>query len=279
MRGAVIAVCVLAGCDLYFGPSGGSPLPPADAPADAPPDARHYDAHEWPDALPPDAHPDSFTFAVCEGGKLYRSDPQTSDTPPASFDTELGACSGACASPGAVYDCLGDPSCAGASPWLCGNWCPAADQCGNGPYGSGNFAVPCAGAGACVDGLCSPIAVLGAIAGHWQGTVTPPSFSAPYTVDLVIAPDGHISPHRNDGGYGPAFYYGDDGANPDRWFRIAAITPSGAVGEVGVMFSYQEILPGLIVDLHVDAAHLSFTFWDSWLNCTRPFVFDLKRVP
>jgi hypothetical protein len=279
MRGVLVGACLLAGCELYFGPGEQPQQQHADARRSV--DATRADAHGYPDADPPDAHPSSFTFATCAGGQLYRSDPQATDVPPADPGAAYASCAGACITPGGVYDCLGDPTCAGAGPWLCASQagCPRLPACGTGPYGSGLSNSVCAGAGGCSDGLCSPLAVLHAIAGHWQGTVTPPSFSPPYGVDLVIAADGHVSPHRDDGQYGVAFYYGDDGPNPDRWFRIGTVTPDGAVGTVGVMFSPQEILPGLVTELHVDATHLTFAFWDGWLDCTRRFDFALTRAP
>jgi hypothetical protein len=119
--------------------------------------------------------------------------------------------------------------------------------------------------------------VLHVLAGHWTGTVTPPSFAEPYPVELEIGADGHLTPY-GVGAY-TAFYYGQDGGDPNRWINIVAETATGAVGTVGVEFDPQEILPGMINGLHVDATHLHFQFWDSWLSCTRGFEFDLTRAP
>jgi hypothetical protein len=122
------------------------------------------------------------------------------------------------------------------------------------------------------------VQILHALSGHWQGTVDPPSFSDPYQVDLVISADGRLNPHRL-WGYGSAFYYGDDGPFPGRSFHIIGSAPTGAVGMVGVVFGSDEILQGLVTGLHVDGLHLTFRFWDSWLDCSRPFDFELTRVP
>jgi hypothetical protein len=299
MRRVLLAsLSLLVGCNLYFGPDG-----------------QHHH-HEEPDASPgcdavslPDTNttqecapntfptPSSYTFATCDDGKLVRSAPQATDVAPA--DVAKGAvfasCGGRCRAPVGVYDCQGDPTCAGAAAWLCepDAACPADGTCsGTGTQVCGAAAgcgmevqtETCACTASaetctspCADGLCSPLEVLHALAGHWQGIVTPPSFDVPYKVDLLIEPDGHLI---SEGcGPNPAFYYGFDGYDPNRYFNITAETPSGAVGEVGVFFSPQEILPGMVTGLHVTADQLTFTFWDSWLECVRPFTFSLQRVP
>jgi hypothetical protein len=287
MRRLVPLLLVLGACDLYFGPS-------AD-PGESRPDARV--ARPTADARPPaDAGPPNYTFATCEDGVIHRSLPQPADVAPADIAAGfvVTSCASRCRSPGEVYECLGDGSCAGAERWLCEPdlSCPGDASCAGSPARACSVAAGCAVevetetcactgtscTSVCADGLCSPVQVLHAIAGHWQGTVTPPPFSGPYQVELVIAADGHLATRRIGGG-GPAFYYGEDGAHPDRWFDIVGETPDGAVGQVGVMFAPDEILPGLITGLRVEGNHLSFRFWDSWLDCSRPFDFKLVRIP
>jgi hypothetical protein len=307
-RVLLVVVSLLAGCNLYFGPDGdhihhehpdaGGPIV-TDA-CTVPPgsDANTIDANTnacaWVTVPAP---PSSYTFATCEAGQLVRSAPQTTDTAPPDVakGAVFGSCNGRCRAPVGVYDCQGDPTCAGAAAWLCepDPACPADGTC-HGP--STQVCGAAAGCGIevqtetcacngttetctspCADGLCSPIDVLHAIAGHWQGIVTPPSFADPYPVDIIIEPDGHLI--TEGCGLYTAFYYGGDGYDPNRYFNITAETSSGAVGEVGVFFSSQEILPGMVTGVHVDGDKMSFTFWDSWLECVRPFAFDLHRVP
>ena len=304
-RGLAPVLLVLAsiagGCNLYFGSPTSQPPPGDRADAQPPPAADAIPPWPWPDApTAPDARPSSYTFATCRGGVVYRSAPQPSDVLPPELGkggTAVVKCSSRCRAADEFYDCLGDESCASASTWLCepDPYCPVDGAC------SGTATRTCTQAGACdehnvateqcactssavvctnpcTDGLCTPIQVLEKLRGHWRGTVTPPSFSEPYQVDLIIGADGHLNPHRSDGGFGPAFYYGEDGPDRNRYFNVLGMTPTGAVGMVGVMFDPSEILPGLVDGLHVDAAHLEFTFWDSWLDCSRPFKFELSRV-
>jgi hypothetical protein len=306
-RLALFAVLTLAGCNLYFGPDpnggsgGGTAWPPPDAGWVPPPiDAS---CGGLPDATPgPDAPPPGYTFATCVDGELVKSGVLPTDVAPADLahtGTAFQACGSRCRAPVGVYECLDDASCSGAAQYLCepDTACPADGAC----TGTGTSTCSTSGPGCaievqtevctcsggkescaspCTDGLCSPLEVVHALAGHWQGTVYPPSFASPYQVDLVIGKDGHLDPHVIGGpGYYTAFYYGQDGPDPNRWFQILAETPTGAIGTVGVEFSPQEILPGLVTGVHVTSSKLHFTFWDSWLDCSRPFVFDLTRVP
>ncbi len=294
MRGtSVMVLLVIAGCDLYFGPHH------QQGPDARLPDGRpRVDAETFADASL-DAGPASYTFAACADGVVHRSAPQATDVAPADIATAgdaLATCPGRCRAAGDVYECLGDAGCPDATTWLCEPdlTCPTSATCSGSATRSCSAGAGCAidvttescactgGAEVCsdpcTDGLCSPVQILHALAGHWQGTVDPPSFSNPYQVDIVIAPDGHVSPHRS-WGYGSAFYYGDDGPAPGRYFHIVGAAPTGAVGLVGIPFGSEEILPGLVTGLHVDDRHLSFRFWDSWLDCTRPFDFRLTRVP
>lgn len=303
MRGAPLVMAwLLAGCSLYFGPNpqadGGPPVYP--------------DAHSRldggiivipPDAMPPaDAMRRDFTFAACVDGAVYRSAPQDTDIAPpdvAAHGSVIARCAGRCRGADDVYECLGDRSCAGATAWLCepDATCPTSSTC------TGDATTTCEAPAACAievetesctcangsqqctsscgDGLCSPVQVLRVLAGRWRGTVTPPSFAEPYQVELVIGADGHLDPHAlTETSYRTAFYYGQDGGDPDCWFQIIGETPTGGVGFVGVEFSPSEILPGLVTAVRVDASHLRFHFWDSWLGgCVRRFDFDLARVP
>ena len=300
---------LLVACNLYFGPDpqhhherpdggSGSGGPGCDggSGSDPGPVPDADNACGWV-TIP--APPASYTFATCEGGKLVRSAPQATDVAPADLakGDVFGACNGRCRAPVDAYDCQGDPTCAGAAAWLCepDAACPADGACtGTGtqvcgaPAGCGievqTEACACADdqetcPSPCADGLCSPIEVLHALAGHRQGTVTPPPFADPYPVDIFIEPDGHLI--TEGCGLYTAFYYGGDGYDPNRYFDITAETSSGAVGSVGVFFSPQEILPGMVTGVHVTADQLTFTFWDSWLSggCDLQFQYALHRVP
>ena len=124
---------------------------------------------------------------------------------------------------------------------------------------------------ACSDGLCSAQAVQEAITGTWSGTVTPPSFAQPYQVKLTIGADRRwsaVSPTY------PVFYYGDNGGGVSDRLFVQAQTSIGAYGTVRI---FGGDVDGMIENLHVSAHHLTFTFVDSWLSCTRQFYFDLAR--
>ena len=294
----VLLVVALSACNLYFGPDphggGGHQQHPDGGGV---PDAT---CGGVPDAQPaPDAPPSGYWFATCIDGQIVLGDVQTQDVPPADLAQNhavIASCASRCRAPVGIYECLGDPGCAGADAFRCepDGVCPADGACSGSGTSTCSAAAGCGISvqtevctctggkevcqSPCTDGLCSPLDVLAKMAGHWHGIVTPPDFASPYEVDLVIGKDGHLNPHGS--GYYTAFYYGQDGPDPNRWFNILAETPSGAVGLVGVEFSPQEILPGLVTGLHVSADRMKFTFWDSWLSdCTRPFAFDLTRVP
>jgi hypothetical protein len=124
---------------------------------------------------------------------------------------------------------------------------------------------------ACSDGLCSAEAVQAAITGTWSGTVSPPSFAQPYHVTLTVGADRKWSAVSSP--Y-PIFYYGDNGGAVGEKLFIQAQTSLGAYGTVRI---FGGDVDGMIEDLHVSAHHLTFTFVDSWLSCTRQFYFDLAR--
>jgi hypothetical protein len=276
---AALAVVVLAGCSLYLGSPG-----------------MAADDEVPPDSTEPPPPADDVTIARCEDGALYQvSVPRYQAAQPGHGTGHLaGHCSGACRS--AAVECT-EPTCASAAATLCGAppstgaacdlegaactsgetlECPQSTVCGTSLAGAS-----CAcGAGDMLH--CTPETdapeVQAALVGKWQGTVTPPSFAAPYAITLWIYPDGtywaEAVPPQNI-----AFYYGGDGPHPERRITILSSSPTlGSWADIGINFGGDDTTIGSLSALTVDASHLRFTFMPSWLGCERPFQFDLNRI-
>jgi len=193
----------------------------------------------------------------------------TSTEPDASTMPPCTSCNNA--PPPTIYECANTGACSANETDGCG----APLACGQ-VVSTGSCS--CAGGQwscqpACDDGLCGAAAVQTAITGHWTGTVTPPSFAQPYTIDLWIAADGSWRA-TSTGADSIPFYYGDNGGAPGEKIWIQAQTSLGAYAAIGL---FGGELDGMITALHVDAHHLSFAFVDSWLSCSRTFTFALAR--
>jgi hypothetical protein len=258
MRFAVLAVA-LCGCSLYFGQNN----PPED------------------DVVPPTEYPDAGgTEFYCAGTTIYETFDGTRD-----YTNPVGTCPFGCAfttfyqddqpclesAPPPVYSCTESGSCAAdatdscAAPLQCGVVVSAgACTCDSGTWSC---------ADACNQGLCGAAAVQAEIAGDWSGTVTPPSFAAPYQIQLHIG-QGGLWRATATGGVNIPFYYGDDGNNLGSRIVIQAQTTTGAYASIGL---FDGEVQGLITGISVDATHMTFAFVDSWLSCSRTFYFDLER--
>ena len=279
MRRYAIVIVALAGCDLYFGRG------------------------QTPDASTVTGAPDAFLFdatttgpcplwELCKSGGIYQSQttlgPDGQCTMP-SFTNQsaVATCQYGCSAfaetpfvpagvspcgqpPAPTLDCSASGTCSTGATQGCGG----AIACG---FTANTGSCTCAAGtwsctGACSDGLCSAEAVQAALVGTWTGTVTPPSFAAPYTVSLTIAPDGSWIGSASTGF---VFYYGDNGGALDERILVSAQTSTGAFATVGLFGN--EGVQGLLTNVHVGAHSLSFTFIDSWLSCGRDFAFALQR--
>lgn len=300
MRRLLVAVAVAAasGCSLYFSAEDGdppvfpvpdaSPLPPL--PIDAP----------WPDAPEETCR----VIAFCgRDGTLYRTPCLTiaPESLPDDFErlgTAYAACpSGACQADPVIVVCPGGV-CAGEEDALCRppSTCQRIDGQPCTEEGAVSTCTELAGCAVsvvtdqctcrdgtyacepvCAGGLCGAPALAAAMEGRWIGTVTPPSFSAPYTGTLVFNPDRSYVADRSS--TGALFYYGVDGAGPLRLWRPVGATATGGVATIDVRWVPGGVRTALITDIRRVGTRLSFTFWDSWLDCNRPFRFDLTAAP
>ncbi len=216
----------------------------------------YFGHHHTEDDIAPPDYPDGGwePWPVDAGGYLP-GDSGTSWTP---INPEVYACddTGTC-SVGSTDGC--------AAPLQCGVVVSAgACTCGDGTW---------ACEPACNQGLCGAAAVQAKLVGDWTGTVTPPSFAQPYTVHLHIAADGQWKGYTT-GAVPIPFYYGDNGGNPGSRIVVQAQTTVGGYASIGLFDG--EVL-GMITAIEVDDHTLTFSFVDSWLECTRTFRFDLHR--
>ena len=283
MSRRALALVGLAGCNLYFG----SPHHRVQ------PDAA---VRVIVDAFPIDDAPPVTCLAwdVCRDGIVYEAaasehdgqcDPPDFTNAPAIATCQYG-CSAFAETP---FQPTGTSPC-GQAPWmpndcaLAGNACTigATQDCGGAldcGYVAESATCTCpSGTWSCVhacsDNLCSAEAVQEALVGVWSGTVTPPSFAGPYTVTLTIAEDGSWAGTTSES-YRVVFYYGDNGGSPAERILVDDQTAIGAFATVGLFGN--EGVEGFLANLHVDAHHLTFTFEDAWLGCSRHFAFDLTR--
>lgn len=294
MRAGAVVLVLVSGCSLYFsGPS-------SDRGDDLPPDARiPPDAYHVPDAgVPPDAGGSfGFTQARCEDGVLsaVSFDPAAYflDTPDHGSGRVFGHCATAACRSAAVA--CANPSCADAAATLCsapisvGATCPLD---GTSCQGTGSLDCPVT-AGcttelpgstcACVNGryqctqLTPAAAVQASLVGKWHGTMTTPGYVPPYPISLWIYPDGTYWPECTLP-HCSVLYYGGDGPGPARKITVVSTADGiGASARIGVGFGLDETIDGMLNGLTVDATTLRFTFWDSWLSCTRAFEAILTR--
>ena len=231
----------------------------------------------------------------CEDGVVFGIFADRTYVPGGTFPghgvgQHMGACTAECRSSSAWCD---SGSCDGAIAAVCGAPASSGKTCelaGSACQGSETIACPqtlsCAStltsaSCTCVQGKyqCSELAPIAAtqqaLVGKWRGTVTPPSFTAPYEVSLWIYPDGTYWP---EGGNHPAFYYGGDGPHPDRKISILSVSPTaGAWAEIGIVFGSSPASIGAITGLTVDPTSLRFSYVDAWIDCTRQFTYVLAR--
>ncbi len=282
---------------LYFPPGASSDDgPPPDArptaldARPAPPDGRVP-----PDAsIPPDAYqPPGGGMAHCEDGQIYVTAATTfPDSPGHGEGRLIGHCAGACrsaAAPCATAECRDAVQTLCNAPISLGATCPLA---GNTCQGSGSIdcpestacSVPVTGSTcACTDGTyhCTQetpaAATQASIVGKWRGIVTPPTFATPYPITLWIYPDGTYWPDC-ELAHCSAFYYGGDGASPQRKITILSSLPSiGSWADIAIDFGTPQPNLGTVSALVVDATSLRFTFSASWFGCGQPFDFNLTR--
>ena len=236
MRTAVLVVALagLGGCQLYFGEP-----------------AQHEDAAAGPPII---------IDAYGSGGPIgCPSDHGPPDRAPAQVyrcAQEQTACTSA--GEGATEGCAALEACAGAV---------AVGQC---TCTTGAWSC----APACFDGQCSAAAVQAALVGSWEGIVSPPSFSSPWTVHLDIGADGTWRGAVT----GPCnhqvpFYYGGTGGQ----IVVQGQTDVGAFAAISIGFGSDTL--GVLEGLQVTPDTLQFTFVDAWLSCTRRFAYELHRVP
>jgi hypothetical protein len=130
---------------------------------------------------------------------------------------------------------------------------------------------------ACADGLCSAEEVLAAMAGSWEGMVSPPPFTSPYPVTLEIQPNGRYEANcpLEDC---TAFYYDSDAPHDLKRLWIEAQTELGAFVAIDIFGNGPGTSHGTLRPVHVDGDTMSFTFIDSWSGCGREFDFTLQRV-
>jgi len=271
----LLVVVLMSGCSLYF---------PSRSPV-------QDDAAVPPTEIPPDGGDGGEScpvFYFCDGTTIYQAsiqhDGSECGVPSKQDSLVVGSCPNGCAYDSfyqagepclgpapRVFECTQAGACSAgetdacAAPLACGQVVSTGScSCANGTWSC---------AAACADGLCSANDVQAALAGHWTGTVTPPSFAQPYQIDLHIAADGAWSATATSAN-GIPFYYGDDGGGVGSRIVVQAQTTVGAYASIGL---FGGEVQGLFTAVHVDAHHLTFAFVDSWLSCSRTFYFDLHR--
>lgn len=282
----------LAGCQLYFEPDGpGAAADAANVVVDA---GAAGDARATIDARGPDA-PEPGTcgrYAYCGGdGARFVTPPLGAGSgtcPPDDIFARgeaAGRCEGSCAIDSAAYPCT-TPDCADELRRTCGPppSCPATGDVCTGDVrctvgarcGRSAVQARCVcgddGRYTCTDNVS---ALRAAMIGSWQGTVYPPSFASPYAVRLTFAADGT---YWADGMPTTAFYYGSDGGGAGRRWGVLGDAEDGPIVRLDVYFGVYSIRTSMLTGVQLSGDRLRFTFWDAWLDCSRPFTFDLRRM-
>jgi hypothetical protein len=229
-------------------------------------------------------------YAFCGGdGALYVTPPLDAfSCPPEDIFSRgmpQGRCADACAIDSEAYACT-SPSCATELARACGppSTCPETGQpctqstrcvettrCGRSAVRA-ICACDNTGRYACTDNTS---ALRAAMLGTWRGTVYPPSFAQPYTVQLTFQADGT---YAADGTASTAFYYGEDGGGLGRRWEVLGDGDGGPLVRLDVFFFALSIRTSILTDVEANGDTLRFTFWDAWLDCSRPFTFDLRRM-
>lgn len=302
MRCLLAAVLlVMPACHLYFGderadPDDDPPIVPIDAPW-RPIDAPPADA-PWPQIdAPPGA---SAELAYCgSDGTLYRTGPIAGapDLVPENVyaaGVPFGTCPTGSCQDDSTFAVCSDGGCSNASAELCRAPldCPESGQSCTGDatitcseqvacaVSAAVSSCTCRGGSyvcepACTGQVCGADAVGALLRGRWVGTVDPPPFSDPYTGQLGFGADHSYLSNRTDG---VLFYYGMDGTSRVHRWRPIGVGPTGGVATVDIYFGTHSIRTALLTDVRRENGRLRFTFWDSWLDCSRPFNFDLGQV-
>lgn len=281
----ILGLLALASCSIYFeSDDDGSGAVPIDARIDAPVDA------------PVDAPIDGGTpgscgrYAFCGGdGERYLTPPlQASYCPPGDLferGEPAGRCAGSCAIDSQAYACTSS-DCAAELTRVCGPppSCPETGQictedvrcvesarCGRSAV---RATCRCDDAGrySCTDHTTE---LRAAMLGAWRGTVYPPSFTSPYDVEINFLANGTYWANASPGN---TFYYGSDGGGLGHRWEVLGDTDGGPLVRLDVFFGVYSVRTSVLTDVEQRGDTLRFTFWDAWLDCSRPFTFDLRRM-
>jgi hypothetical protein len=279
VRFAGFLVFALAGCELYFAPD---PAENVDARrVDAPIGGVDASISDW-----------CARHAFCGGDGVQYIAPPIDPSYCPSDDVfvrgqPVGRCAGACAIDSAAEPCA-TPSCATELSRVCGPppTCPETGQLCTGSVrctettrcGRSALRATCtcdaSGRYACTDNTAATRA---AMLGAWRGTVYPPSFAQPYEVQLTFLPDGTYWAEA-EGPIRAAFYYGAAGGGPGRRWEVLGDSEGGPLVRLDVYFGVYSIRTSVLTGVEPRGDTLRFTFWDAWLDCSRPFTFDLRRM-